>query len=236
MPNFEDRILVKTAEILAWNKPPGLCTTGRDLDDRRCAQYEVIEYEGAMVWALHQLDRYTSGVVLFARQKNAVSRWQALWHDGALQKYYVALVHGRLPEKHMRIDAALRRENRPGHTHVVVDPRGRAAATEIWEIDSAHNYSLVLARPLTGRTHQIRVHLQHLGCPLIGEAQYNSIPCGYHDRHALHALAITTDQPAPLHHIEAPLADDLLPVATRLDIDIDPLTQWSAQIRKESPL
>lgn len=223
---FAERIIVETDEILAWDKPPGLVTSGRDLDDPDCAQYEAMEYAGEMVWVLHQLDRHTSGVLLFAKKKRVVSEWQDIWDTWAIEKFYVALVHGRLEQSPEIIDAPIRRLDRPGYTEVAIDDEGKPAKTRVCELSAATNYSLVLARGLTGRTHQIRAHLQHVGCPLIGEERYNSIPCGYHDRPALHALAILTDEEPPLDHIEAPFPDDLREPAERLGIDLDPLERW----------
>ena len=223
---FRRRVLADAHGILAWNKPPGLCSTGRTLDDPDCAQHRAMQYADGMVWALHQLDKDTSGVVLFARKKNLVAPWQRRWNTPAVQKYYAALVHGRLPRTQTTVDAPLRRMERRGHTRMTVDDQGKPALTELWELSHSKHYSLVLARPRTGRTHQVRVHLQHIGCPLIGEERYNSIPCGYHNRHALHALAIITDQRPPLHHIEAPLADDLHRPAHRLHLDLSPLGDW----------
>ena len=224
--NFEDRVLVDTATVVAWDKPPGLASTGRDLDDPDCAQFFAIEHHGSMVWALHQLDRDTSGVLLFTRKKRQVARWQERWNSGAVEKYYAAVVHGRLPRAHLRIEAPLLPHRRQGFTEVLVDDAGKPAATVVWELSAARSYSLVLARAVTGRTHQIRVHLQHLGTPLVGEKRYNAIPCAHHPRHALHALALLSDEPAPLDCIEAPLPEDLQRLLSKLDIDGSPLTQW----------
>ena len=229
--DFADRILVDTGEIIAWNKPAGLLTTGRNLDDPDCAQHLAIEYiDHNMIWALHQLDRDTSGVVLFARQKHLVKKWQDRWNTPAIEKYYALLVHGHLPESPTTIDAPLTKLGRTGYTEVAVDDDGKRAVTDCWELDRSDHYSLVVARLRTGRTHQIRAHLQHIGCPLIGEERYNSIPCGYHDRHALHALAIRTDRSPPLDLMEAPVAEDLVYPAEKLDLDLDRLRDWTEQL------
>lgn len=221
--DFAEHILVETEEMIAWNKPPALATTGRDLDDPDCAQHLAIDYVGDMVWALHQLDRDTSGVVLFSKKKSLVARWQTRWNTEAVTKYYAALVHGRLTDSPMQIEAPLRRHSRRGYTEVTVDEAGKEALTEVWAVDESDHYSLVVARAVTGRTHQIRVHLQHIGCPLVGEERYNSIPCGYHWRHALHAWMIVTDAPAPFDVIVAPVADDLEQPARRLKLDLNTL-------------
>lgn len=179
-----------------------------------------------MAWALHQLDQDTSGLMLFATHKRLVALWQAHWSSSALQKIYVALVHGRLPRRRVLIDAPLARARRSGSRPIIISPEGRPAQTEAIELTTTGSYSLIAARLITGRTHQIRAHLEHIGTPLLGEATYNSIPCGFHPRQALHALAITSSSPLPALSLEAPLAADLLELAARLDLYTDPLQDW----------
>lgn len=226
--DFSERILAETDEIIAWDKPPGVLTSGQSLEDPDCAQYDAMEYADDMVWVLHQLDRDTSGVLLFAKKKSAVQKWQDVWDSWAVEKLYVAVVHGRLPESPTVVEAPIRRMGRTGYTEVEVHEEGKPARTRICELSVGEddNYSLVLARGLTGRTHQIRVHLQHVGCPLVGEEKYNAIPCGYHDRHALHAFAVLLDHPPPLDEIVAPFPEDLREVAGRLELDVKPLERW----------
>lgn len=228
---FQQRIIAETDGIIAWNKPTGLLTSGQDLQDPDCAQYWAMQYAGDMVWVLHQIDRDTSGVLLFAKKKKLVQRWQKRWHTSQFRKYYAALVHGQLDgDSSTIIDAPLKRMGRKGYTEVEVNDDGKEARTEVWQLSTTGNYSLVVARLHTGRTHQIRAHMQHIGCPLIGEERYNAIPCGHHDRHALHALAIVTDRAAPLDHMEAPMPDDLCRTADTLGIDLQALDGWASRV------
>lgn len=233
--NFATRILVETDRVVAWNKPAGLATTGRDLDDPDCAQHLAMQHYDRMIWAIHQLDRDTSGVVLFARRKQTVAQWQQRWNTPAVRKYYAAMVHGRPDDSPVSVEAPLKRHDRRGYTEVTVNESGKSAKTTVWTLDHSDHYSLIIARPHTGRTHQIRVHLQHIGCPLIGEERYNAIPCGYHHRHALHALALCTDRPAPLQRITAPVADDLYDPATRLGLNLDRLDDWMERLNNGEP-
>ena len=232
---MQPSILARTDTIIACDKPPGLATTGFDLDDPDCLQYQLMEHLGEKVWALHQLDRFTSGVVLFSRRKSAVHTWQSDWHEG-VDKIYVALVHGVVDQAKMTIDAPIRRlDDDNNFTTVAIDPTGKSAITDVARLGTGSHYSLILARLRTGRTHQIRVHLQHAGHPLIGEKKYNQIPCAHHDRHALHAMAILTDHPPPLGEIVAPFADDLNAVAQRLSIPLDGLDSWRRAARACAP-
>ncbi len=228
-------ILAQTDTIVACDKPAGLSTTGHDLDDPNCLQYRLMEHFDQPVWALHQLDRHTSGVVLFSLKKSAVHPWQSDWREG-VDKIYVALVHGVVSQATMTIDAPIRRINDDNaYTTVAVDEGGKRAVTDVARLSTGNHYSLILARLRTGRTHQIRAHLQHAGHPLIGEKKYNQIPCAHHDRQALHALAIWTDHAPPLDELVAPLADDLKQVASRLSIPLDELNNWRRAARACAP-
>ena len=195
-------ILLQTEELLAINKPVGLPSTGRTLDDPESAQFVAQELVGAPLWALHQLDRDTSGVLLFARRKSAVAEWQARWPR--LKKRYLAAVHGAFTgPRHVRLPIAPLKGPGPRRVSIAVDDDGlaKSAHTEVHLLDNAGPYSLVECTLHTGRTHQIRVHLEAIGHPLIGEGVYTDIPCGFHPSPALHALSldeITAPVPAEL--------------------------------------
>ena len=96
----------------------------------------------------------------------------------------------------------------------VVREGGKPARTVFEVLGATDAASRVEARPATGRTHQIRVHLAHLGHPLFGEPRYAEPPCREHPRHALHLGSLTIDG----HVFEAPVPDDLVELATRLGL------------------
>jgi 23S rRNA-/tRNA-specific pseudouridylate synthase len=200
--------------LIALDKPPGLPSTGRDLDDPACLQAALQAALRRPVWAVHQLDRDTSGVHLFVRRKALVEPWARRLHEG--QKEYLALCHGAPTWDTTRAEHPLgwlERGRRRG-----VTPQGQPARTDLTVLARAHAAALLLALPRTGRTHQIRLHLAALHHPLIGEPRYKTPPCALHPRHALHCARIRLGDLC----LEAPLPPDLVALAAALDLKIPP--------------
>lgn len=130
-------------------------------------------------WApLHRLDRETSGIVAFARGTEAFKRFlpegEANW-----VKLYLAVVRGDLPDDQGRIDAPLATSpDDPIRSRMHASPDGKPALTLWWRISgraggNALGTSVIVAAPITGRKHQIRAHLAHLGCPIVGDKMYS---------------------------------------------------------------
>jgi 23S rRNA pseudouridine1911/1915/1917 synthase len=164
------------------------------------------------VFLVHRLDRETSGVTVLARTPRAAAALSEAFRTGAPEKTYLALCARAPAPPEGRIDAPLAKDPaRAGLRRV--DPRGDAAATRYRTLCAGPRAALVEARPETGRTHQIRVHLAHVGAPLLGDARYGgprrvgelSIP-----RVMLHARRLELAHPvtrAPLA-FEAPVPGD----------------------------
>jgi tRNA pseudouridine65 synthase len=136
---------------------------------------------GAYLYPVHRLDRATSGVLLFALDVGAARAIGNAFQEGRVEKRYLALVRGAPPD-HARVTHPLSRE----------DGEPQPAVTEIATLARYGRYALVEARPESGRTHQIRRHLKHLSCPIIGDVRYGK---GEHNRffrtkHGLHRLAL----------------------------------------------
>ena len=214
---IEPYILCETPEIYVLNKPPGWPTTGRTLADEDCIQFHLMRHHRGMVWALHQLDADTSGVSVFTTRKKWVHPIQVLWSHPETCKEYFAIVHG-IP------DWVTREVDQPIGKNELgvlgVHTQGKSARTAFEVLDQNHGYSLLRARLFTGRTHQIRIHLAHLGHPLVGEAWYRSQPCTLHPRQALHAhrLRLPEHPMLPRNKFEAPVPADLQVLATQLGL------------------
>jgi len=173
-------ILFRDARCVAVDKPSGVATHRGWADDDDALLQQVRDAVNAYVYPIHRLDRGASGIVLFALDREAARAFSEAWDTA--DKRYLAITRGHPPE-HVVLDHAIPKA--PGEDRV-------PAVTEIWRREVFGRYALVEARPHTGRLHQIRRHLKHLACPLIGDVRYGK---GEHNRifrtqHGLHRLAL----------------------------------------------
>lgn len=180
-PLAREWILSLTDELLVINKPSTVPvhSAGRFHHNTVVAiladECEELRAAGpAGLFVVHRLDRETSGLLMLARSAGAARTLSARFRDGLITKRYVALVDGIFPEGVHVADAPLHREVRAGGGTIAVRPDGKPAVTEFLRLsaDYGQNASLVLCSPRTGRTHQIRLHLQWLGHPIANDALY----------------------------------------------------------------
>lgn len=170
---FEDE------HLLVVDKPRGLAVhpanslTGTTLVHGLLARsHSLSTYAGE--WRpgiVHRLDKETTGLLIVARSDQAHAKLAALVQKREIQRRYVAVVHGELPNPRFTIDAPLARHPRNPLQRAVV-PGGKAARTHIQQLKRINSGLLVACRLESGRTHQIRVHLAHFGWPVIGDDLY----------------------------------------------------------------
>lgn len=159
------------------------------------------------VLQLHRLDRITSGVMVFALQHEASSRLARCWETGEVRKRYLAIVRGDPGERPLTVTAPIARDPLvPGRFRAA--PSGRPSRSEVHRITSLGALSLVEVRPLSGRTHQIRIHLALAGFPVAGDTLYgggSGVP-----RPFLHAWRLDLPHPKDrrLLCLEAPLPQE----------------------------
>jgi len=142
---------------------------------------------------VHRLDKQTSGLILLAKNDTAHQWLQNQFRSRQVDKVYLALVDGAPPTPRGRIEAAIGRDTKQRMRMAVVPPgKGRQAITEFFTRQAYEHHAFLEIHPLTGRTHQIRVHLAYLGCPIVGDTLYGRRhPSISIDRHFLHAYRLT---------------------------------------------
>ncbi len=219
VPDLDDRIVYEADGLLVVDKPAGLATAGRTLEDPDCLQAALItRRRGRMVWAVHQLDADTSGVNIFVTRRSLVPEYQRRMRFPRGRKRYIAICHGEPDFDRRRVDAPIGFVAVGDRRGQAVTSDGKPAATRLEVLARGGGFTVVRATLESGRTHQIRVHLAHLGHPLIGEPWYRKPPCERHERHALHALEIVFSDDREPAGFSAPIPPDLAELAAELGL------------------
>lgn len=154
---------------------------------------------GKNIQPVHRLDRVTTGCCLLATSTYGQQALSDAFRKHLVDKRYLAVIEGVPNFKQINIDARLKRidtpNNRKSLAHQIVADDGQRALTRVRVITSANNLTLIEASPETGRMHQIRAHLSHIGFPIVGDTQYGSKIAYYPYAIALHAYKITFPLP-----------------------------------------
>ncbi len=215
---IEDRVLYEDKRLLVIDKPTGIAVHGGSgishgvIELLRHARPELKDLS-----LVHRLDRETSGCLVLAKRRSALRELHAKFRDGVVEKNYLGLVVGDWQLGEQLIDKPLLVQHRKGgERHVVVSGGGKPAQTRVQLSRTFGKYSLVQCSPKTGRTHQIRVHLQSVGFPLAGDERYGDEEENRRARKFglkrlfLHAQSIAfPDDSGNELHFTAPLAEDL---------------------------
>ncbi|HRY32383.1 MAG TPA: RNA pseudouridine synthase [Bacteroidales bacterium] len=194
-------------DLLVVCKPAGMNTIRTGKDDTECLHVRLEASGYGRLWVVHRLDKEVSGLVLFARHAAMHRYLNALFETRQVNKSYLALLAGEMQDQQGVVDLPLREfgSGRMG----VSQFGGKPAITRYKLIEAKHGHSLVLLNPLTGRRHQLRVHLYTLGFPIAGDLKYGSRErqAGY-DRLMLHATSLEfVLENGDLKHFESALPD-----------------------------
>lgn len=218
-------VLYEDANWLLVAKPAGL-TSVPGPSNREDTLVNRVKYylerngrKNVVPHIITRLDRYTSGVVLLAKHSFAQGLIDKQVSNHEFDKRYYAIVAGQVTKQHGLIEAPLKRKE--GENFQIVSPDGRQAVTEYWLKANLAGGSLVEVKLHTGRTHQIRVHFQSKGHPLLGDELYKGpLDMGI-ERQALHAYHLAFNDPFTNKRlvVEAPLPSDMKSVLAKLKVD-----------------
>jgi 23S rRNA pseudouridine1911/1915/1917 synthase len=221
-------ILLEDDNFIVLNKPAGLLVLPDRFDRKLINLYELLKETFGAIFVVHRIDRETSGVVLFAKTAEMHALINTAFEQQQVKKLYRAIVVGSPVSNSGRIDLPIA-ENEHGVRKMKINKKnGKEAITDYKVIEKFSDYALVEAKPYTGRTHQIRVHLSAIGLPILADPLYSnsgwfflsSIKRNYKSngeekpllaRTALHAYSLSFNNPATGEKIliEAPLHKDM---------------------------
>jgi 23S rRNA pseudouridine955/2504/2580 synthase len=218
-----DAIVLETDDVLVVNKPSGMAVhSGSGLP---WGLIDVLRQlrPGAYIELVHRLDRETSGCLVLAKSGSALNHLSAQFREGKAEKFYLCLLNGIMAEDRVEVDAPLARVAGEQIRQVEVAAHGKPAKTRFLMLHRYRDCSYVEAELLSGRTHQIRVHAQHLGMALAGDQKYGSREQIKQWRERglrrlfLHAHRISLDNPAGGDiDVELPLPAELRSVIDSL--------------------
>ena len=234
LKQIESRILFEDKRIMIINKPSGLAVHGGSgLSFGLIEVLRQLRPNDKELELVHRLDRDTSGCLIIAKKRSALRRLHEQLREGTMDKRYMTLVKGKWKGRSKWVDAPLLKNViKSGERLVFVDPKGKDARTQFIPYSVGDEASLMSVKLDTDRTHQIRVHAQHIGFPIAGDDKYGDDEFNRQlkskglKRLFLHAFSLKfhlpdteTGEDVPIY-IEAPLDEALVNTLNRLQIDL----------------
>ena len=196
--NFWIKIVFEDNDIIVVDKKPGILsssTSPKDESVKSILNYYLDNtHQHANAHTVHRLDKFTSGLIIFAKSKKVALEFEQDWKERVYDRRYVALVHGELPKSQGTVASWLKDDSHYVTHSSQEDNGGKYAVTHYKKLKSGNGYSLVDLQLETGRKNQIRVHLQDLGCPVVGDLKYGDGSDPIH-RLGLHAYKLCFKHP-----------------------------------------
>jgi tRNA pseudouridine32 synthase/23S rRNA pseudouridine746 synthase len=208
--------------LLVVNKPAGLLSIADGYDPLKPHLRTNLEPQYGRLWIVHRLDKDTSGVIILARTAAAHRTLNIQFSQNQVEKSYLAIVSGVPTWDEKIVDLPLRSGTGRRKRTRVDEQRGKAAITVYRLLARFPTHALVEARPKTGRTHQIRVHLYSLGYPVLSDPLYGEgIPSEHIQRQALHAQSVSIQHPLAGRRVTytAPIPGDMAAALEALSPD-----------------
>lgn len=221
-------IVFENSDLAVINKPAGMVVHPAAGHDRGTLVHAALAYFKDLKGiggelrpgVVHRLDKDTSGLIIMAKNDQS-HRWlQDQFRLRKVEKIYLALVDGKPPTPTGRVEAAIARD--PSHRKkmaIVSEAKGRPSITEYRTLEVFQKHTLIEAHPLTGRTHQIRLHMAFLKCPIVGDRVYGRSASSIDlNRHFLHAARLKVQLPGETEarSFEAPLPKELTDILDQI--------------------
>ena len=197
VPDIDLPVIYEDDSVVVISKPVGVLSHGKGIFNQEATVASWVrkrlkgDISGERAGIVHRLDRATSGVMICAKTADAMSWLQKQFSQRKVHKTYYAVAEGSMPHDHAIIDMPIERNPKKPQVYRV-GKQGKSALTEYWVKQAGEKCSLLELKPQTGRTHQLRVHLSHLGHPIVGDELYGGKKA---DRLYLHAESLEITLP-----------------------------------------
>lgn len=205
-------VIYEDDNVVVIDKPVGILAHSKGAFNKEGTVETFIKplLNGSSVWnnsnragIVHRLDRVTSGVMICAKNESTQKYLQKQFTNRNVEKVYIALVSGEMPRENGLIDVPIERNpKKPATFRVGVNGKSAQTNFQLLSIrdgrSTSGSYSLVELRPVTGRTHQLRVHMSYLGCPIVGDDLYSGVAA---DRLMLHAYSLEITLPGEIRKV-----------------------------------
>jgi len=210
-------VIYEDSYLLVINKPPGIASLpAKARDGKTMANlvkaYLIDKKENSSIHLVTRLDRNTSGLMVFAKTSYSHSLLDQILHTDKFQKFYLAMVYGHVEPEAGLIDLPIGIDPKAFYMRNIDHQTGKESRTLYETVEKYPQASLLRLKLLTGRTHQIRVHLTAIGHPIIGDDMYSKKVDPRMPRQALHCYRLNIVHPVTkeLLKLEAPLPDDMV--------------------------
>jgi len=217
---LEHCILYEDEIMLVVNKPSGLAVHGGSgLQFGLIEGLRALRPEQKFLELVHRIDRDTSGIVLVAKKRSALRSLHEQLREKTVEKTYLALVAGKWPKKATVVEAPLQKNTlKSGERIVRVDIQGKPSKTRFSIKEVFASATLVQCEPVTGRTHQIRVHTQHVGHPIAGDPKYGDPRfLQFEEQFGIKRLFLHAFEIAFIH----PRSESTLRITAPLDVELE---------------